>query len=339
MPDTEAVLAHALTDPESGWNIGAFGAVAEFHQDPGESAEIATPLARTTARGAIRLDGLAHARPVAWEAPARDLRRWHHGIALCLPEAEALRAARSAIEELGPDVDAIRPRDREAIIFDLGLALPQVDFCVRTREPSLIETLRSARGHSLFESGNPVMGAILEAHPHRIAISHLGRVEVFQKIGGPETGGTSPEGPHTHLLPKLLAARRTHPASTPIPEGLTPCASLHPGNPVSDALGRDREFDPALHDAFQALFEVWGREDCRAVKRRVRDAIRAGISPESFDAPATRAGRAAVLVTLRQMLRGDGPFPLLRRWLAHFDGATVHDLAGDDAGENAPHAP
>jgi len=36
------------------------------------------------------------------------------------------------------------------------------------------------------------------------------------------------EGPHTHFLPKLLKAKRTHALTTPIPSGLVPCLMLYP---------------------------------------------------------------------------------------------------------------
>ena len=55
------------------------------------------------------------------------------------------------------------------------------------------------------------MGMILAANPHRVFISRLGRIEVYQPI--PPPSGKSPEGPHTHVLPRLLQSRRTHPAT------------------------------------------------------------------------------------------------------------------------------
>ena len=51
--------------------------------------------------------------------------------------------------------------------------------------------------------------------------------EVHQPI--PPQGGHSPEGPHTHLLPKLLAERRVHPPGSPLPVGLYCGLSLYLG--------------------------------------------------------------------------------------------------------------
>ena len=59
------------------------------------------------------------------------------------------------------------------------------------------------------------MGMILAANPHRVFISRLGRIEVYQPI--PPPSGKSPEGPHTHVLPKLLKSGRTHPATDRFP--------------------------------------------------------------------------------------------------------------------------
>ena len=45
----------------------------------------------------------------------------------------------------------------------------------------------------------------------------MGRVEVFQPIPSPD--GKSPEGPHTHVLPRLLAHGRLNAATVPVPDG------------------------------------------------------------------------------------------------------------------------
>lgn len=118
------------------------------------------------------------------------------------------------LTELGPDDNAIRGIYRMGILFDMGLSLPQCDFCIRTTDPKLLAELRANAGRSLFEPDNPVMHTIFQTHPHRVALTNIGRVEVYQKIGGPDTGGVLPAGPHTHVLPKLLKTGRTHSANT-----------------------------------------------------------------------------------------------------------------------------
>ncbi|MEM6942861.1 MAG: hypothetical protein AAF416_05625 [Pseudomonadota bacterium] len=330
MLDLAEVLERHLTDWQAGWNVGSFGAIAEFHQDAGESAEVATPLERATARGAIRIDRLDGVHPVAWEALSKNPRRWQQGIALCLPEEEARRPARALLTELGPDGDAIRPADRGAILFDMGLGQRNLDFCVRSDDPELIAVLRSAVGRPLAEPGNPAMGAILTAHPHRVALSAIGRCEVFQKIGGPDTGGTSPPGPHTHVLPELMKAGRTHSANVPVPDGLMPAMSLHPGSPVMGPLGEDRDFDEALFEAFQALLDGWGAPGIVETKARVWAALDAGEPPEPDSMAERRVTRAIRRIALRQRLRVAGPSPLLTEW------SKVHDQGAAQADADMP---
>ncbi|MEL6207287.1 MAG: hypothetical protein AAFR47_18520, partial [Pseudomonadota bacterium] len=227
--------------------------------------------------------------------------------------------------ELGPDSGAIREEDRNAILFDMGLGQDNVDFCIRTADPDLVALLRAEVGRSLFGSGNPAMGAILKAHPHRVALSAIGRCEVYQKIGGPDTGGVSPLGPHTHVLPKLMAAGWTHSANIPVPEGLMPCATLHPGNPTMTPLGKDRAFDAALFKRFQGLLRLWGPPGYLLTKHRVWAAMDAGGAPD--DVPAsTRVERAALRNALRQRARSQGATPLLAAWSKALDhGVTDAD--------------
>ncbi|MEM6974443.1 MAG: hypothetical protein AAF577_16760 [Pseudomonadota bacterium] len=322
MADLRAVLEAHLDDWQAGLSIGSFGAIAEFHQDEGEAPVVTDPLTRATTRGAIRIARLHDVVPVAWEALSKNPARWQHGVALCLPEAAARSAGRSVLTELGPDGDTIRPEDRDAILFDMGLAQANIDFCIRTRDPDLIAALRAEEGRSLFERGNPAMGAILAAHPHRVALSAVGRCEVFQKIGGPDTGGVSPLGPHTHVLPKLMAAGRTHSANIPVPEGLMPVAMLHPGNPTMTPLGHDRAFDAALFERFQALLSDWGPPGYLAAKHRAWAAMAAGEGPEDALA-ASRAERTALRNAIRQHARRTGATPTLATWSAALDRGTI----------------
>ena len=305
MTDLEHLLRDHLVDWRSGWSMGTFGAIAEFHQDEGEIAVIEDSygLTRATRRGAICIDRrmLAEIRAVAYETLSPKRHRWSQALALCLPPGRARRAGRPALPEIGPDDNAIRGIDRTGILFDIGLSLPQCDFCIRTSDPKLLNELRANLGRSVFDHDNTAMSAILAAHPHRVALTNIGRVEVFQKIGGPDTGGVSPPGPHTHLLPKLLRTGRTHSANTPIPEDLLPLGALHPGNPVIGPMGEEKDFDPELHANFQKLLEAYGDREAVETKRRVFVAIDRGKPPADRGASQSRQGRAALRVALRQM--------------------------------------
>lgn len=224
------VHKHLLT-ADSGWSIGTFGALAEFSRDADEPAEIA----RTddggrvaTARGALRIALKNGVRVVACESPAGHGDGSAGEVSFCLPDDEGSRNGRAALTEIGPDRDAIRPEHREFTLFDIGLGVPQVDFCLRTNDTALIAEIRRSAGQPIVEPGNRVMEAIKEASPHRVCISALGRIEVYQHIPSARHHVRTPEGPHTHLLLGLLKAGRDHAAGTAIPPGFVACLTLYP---------------------------------------------------------------------------------------------------------------
>lgn len=331
MLDLEDVLESGLQQAEAGWNMGSFGAIAEFHHVGDEAPPARTaPLMQVTNRGGVRIERLEGVRPVAYETLSPRAHRWSQAVSLCLPEAEAMMHRRDVLTEIGPDDAALRDEDRGAVLFDMGLAQPQVDFCIRTADADLLAVLRQNAGRSLMEDGNPAMPAILKAHPHRVALTKVGRVEVYQMIGGPDTGGTSPEGPHTHVLPKLLRAGRTHSANTPIPEGWVPCAGFHPENPVFGRMGEDKDFNRAAFDGFQALLQAWGPQEYLTAKSTCWAALEQGQEPDSMTEPDTRTGRAGLRNGLRQWRRLHGDNALLDRWSTAFDASTMLEETDDE---------
>lgn len=339
--ELETIVREALADAEASWSMGSFGAIAEFHQDEGEPLLVDKPaeLTRATARGAIRIDrpALDAIKPIAYEALSAKPHRWSHALAFCLPDTASVRAGRKVLTPLGPDQDSIRDEDRSALLFDMGLGLKQCDFCVRTNDERLVAALDAHAGRSLFDADNPAMSFILSAHPHRIALTNIGRVEVYQKIGGPDTGGVSPAGPHTHVLPKLMRSGQTHSANAPIPDGLVPCGYLHPGNPVINAMGQDRPFVPELHAAFQVLFNRYGRKEARELKHALVEAVGRGDDPSTFPAPATREARVTFRVTSRQLAQLSSD-PILtervREWQRILGSYTTDVMADDEQTEH-----
>ncbi|MEM7731316.1 MAG: hypothetical protein AAF280_00850 [Pseudomonadota bacterium] len=320
MLDLKSILRDGLNDPDAGWNMGSLGAIAEFHHVRGDpAAPQARVLQQGTTRGAIRIDTLRGVRPVAYEGVSAKSHRWMQAVALCLPEDEARMGGRDVLTELGADDGAIREEDRGAVLFDMGLGQPQLDFCIRISDPALLEVLRAQEGRSLLEAGNPAMGAILKAHPHRIAITRLGRVEVYQMIGGPDTGGRSPEGPHTHVLPQFLRVKRTHAASTPIPKGWSPCCSFHPKHPVIGRMGEDKDFDAGAFEAFQSLLGAWGPEQYVAQKQDVWAAMTKAVQPEAWAQPEDQTARAGLRNAIRQWRRQHGDSELAFAWSDAFD--------------------
>jgi hypothetical protein len=322
------LITEQLADPEAQWSLGTFGAIAEFMRDADEPADILhseISCAVVTPRGGIRLIAHPELRPVAFETVTTQA--WSQRVAFCLPQAASAMRQRSALTELGPDHEALRAEDRGAVLFDLGLDVLQVDCCIRTSDRALIEGLRAHAGRSLFEPGNSAMGLILGAGPHRVFITRAGRAEVYQPI--PQAGGKAPEGPHTHLLPKLLAHRRTHAATEPIPSGLVSCAHLYPAHPLRDGYGRARRFDAAHYSAFQRLLSRHGDAEHVRMKRHVSKAISAGAAPDAIAMPADRFAQASIRIALRQIKASEGTSPRLAAWFA------AHDHGAGDVDEDS----
>lgn len=156
--------------------------------------------------------------------------------------------------EIGRDSDALRAEDREGVLFDLGLGTLQVDVCVRSSDPEVVAALRGCAGKSIFAPGNEAMRVILAANPHRVFVSRIGRAEVFQPI--PPPGGKSPSGPHSHVLPKLLAHGRTHAATEPLPDEWIPCAHFYPPHPLRDRFGQRRRSGATIMRRFRLCLSV-----------------------------------------------------------------------------------
>ncbi|RXT54881.1 hypothetical protein B6S44_14880 [Bosea sp. Tri-44] len=331
--DVTSLIRAELATVTTQWNLGTFGAIAEFMRDPEEPVVLDNGpghLLAVTNRGGIGFDDLSEVRLFASETAVGQ--GWSHRVALCLPEAACAMNRRTALTELGPDEAALRAKDRASILFDMGLGTLQVDICIRTEDPALIATLRSVGGRSLFEADNPAMAAIVAAGPHRVFITRAGRCEVYQPI--PPADGKSPEGPHTHVLPQLLRSGRTHAATEPVPEGWVPVAHLVPAHPLKDAMARSRPWDGAAHERFQTLLAANGDPELAALKRKLLDAIRSGSDPADFREPANKFARHTVRVALRQ-LRAASPPPGLSHWLKAFDR---QEPAGEDGADAYGHA-
>lgn len=316
-PEIARILREHLHDPSSSFSVGSYGAIAEFHRDIDEPLAIdeSEALIVATKRGALRIEMTSDVKPRAYETLSKRPDRWQHGVVFCLPEARAEGHRRTMLTELGLDGGAIRPVDRGAVLFDMGLGARNVDFCIRTRDPALLSVLRQGVGRSALEPDSPIMAAIVDASPHRVALSGLARAEVYQNIGKEKT----PEGPHTHVLPELLKTGWTHSANIPVPRGFLPCLSLYPANPLYHSDGRSRAFDQACLTAFAKLIDDWGAPEYRAEKRRALALFQDDIKPGDYTPPRTRLGRTALRVALRQLRQSDIANPTVVEWSLRFD--------------------
>lgn len=277
-----SLLLEHLRDPESSWSCGRFGAIAEFHRDPDEPATLTERpfLCAATARGAIRIETPAELRPIAYETISRCIDSWGHGLALCLPREAARMSGRTVITELGPDRKAVRPDDRDALLFDLGLGGRHAEICVRSSDPRTIGLLRAACGHALFEGAASLLPLLPGLSPHRVFISRIGRVEVYQPI--PPPTGKSPDGPHTHVLPRLLARGRSHAATVPVPAEWVVGMTLYPPHPLRMNSGVPIAFDPGKHAAFQSLMDRYGAPALLAGKKAAANDARVSGREESL---------------------------------------------------------
>jgi hypothetical protein len=155
-------------------------------------------------------------------------------------------------------------------------------------------------------------------------------VEVYQNI--PSPGGKAPDGPHTHVLPKLLAHKRTHAATEPIPRGFVSCAHLYPAHPLRDGYGRALPFDAIRYAAFQRLLSRYGDIEHVRLKRNVAKALNAGAGPEAIAMPADRFAQAAIRVALRQIKASEGTSNALTAWFAAHDSGAVSDEGEEHGG-------
>jgi len=319
-------LGDQLADIQAGWSVGTFGAIAEFTRDPGEPAELrrtGDAISIVTARGGVRIVPRPGLRIIASESPTTH--GWSHRVALCLSYDSCAMSGRRVLTEIGTDDGALRAQDRDAVLFDLGLDAMQIDACIRSSDPEVVAALRTCIGKSVFAAGNEAMRIILSANPHRVFSSRIGRAEVFQQI--PPPGGKSPDGPHTHVLPKLLAHGRTHAATEPLPEGWIPCIHLYPAHPLRDQFGRNRAFRREHHAAFQVMLDRYGVPELVELKREVVESATAGRGPEMMSLPTDRFARATVRVALRQLRAMGETSPALTAWLSEYDWLDSADAA------------
>jgi hypothetical protein len=305
------LAATRLADPGSGWSIGASGVLAEFMRDPGEPFE-GERLRVVTGRGAIRVERCAEMGALAYEVLSAQAGLWHHGVVFTLPEGAAAMPARTSVTELGPDLEAIRPGDRAATLFDLGLGSAAFAFCVRTGERALVDALRRVAGERFLAAGRALAAVLVAASPHRVAISRLARIEVYQPIA-PE-GGATPTGPHTHLMPRLVRPGRAASSSIPLGPGRLPGLTLYPPHPAKDEAGVRKPFSPAEHAAFQRLLERFGDPAAVAAKVALRAAVERGDPPRAWRVPATRHARQACRIALRQLEAAGAPAAALGDW-------------------------
>jgi hypothetical protein len=234
--ELDTVLRRYVADPTASWGLGTYGAVAEFHRTSDEPASIdpGATLQVVTARGALRIGSTQEIRVCAYEQPGHASESWSHVLTLCLPAASSAMHRRTVLTECGPDDEALRPQDRTAVLFDLGLGTEQVDVCVRTADPEALAQLRAGLGRSLFalttRSCRPCHGSVRTGSrlPFRAARGLSAHSGTWRDTARRTAYTCAPAPPPS---PAPASCDRAH------SDGWVPCLSLYPANPVYDALG------------------------------------------------------------------------------------------------------
>jgi hypothetical protein len=161
-----AALIDLARQPNNGWSIGVYGAVAEFvtrnAMIPG--IEIGEDgLILRTSGGSLRLHPPPGTRMFELVDAAGKVQR--RVLALHRSRLRAMLA--SGVTELGADEEAIGPGHRTERLFDLGVTRSVIRFCVRTGEASLIAALQRANG---LDALDPTIGLV----PVLLASSRIG---------------------------------------------------------------------------------------------------------------------------------------------------------------------
>lgn len=219
------LVESALAADAGAWTMGVPGAVAEFAFD-GDQPAVARrgrTVEAVTPRGGLRIEiGDATRAFVLTDAPGSTK---VIALYLAVPRAAAAGPTRR-LAVLGPDHGALRPADRADTLVDLGVGHATTRFSLRTSDADLLARLRPLGGSTWPEVLDQAGGVIVERSPHRVVTTPVGRAEVYSPI--PPPGGSSPDGPHTHLLGGEIELGRELPAGVLLPPGLAPAAALHP---------------------------------------------------------------------------------------------------------------
>ncbi|MBK8907600.1 MAG: hypothetical protein IPM60_06770 [Rhodospirillales bacterium] len=320
-----AVAQHMLHDADVMWSIGT-RAVCAF---PGIRRDPAPELAVKDNGGAIvtRTGALQFAFPgdtvaIAYEQVGPRPHSWTQSISFCVREPAAVLSGRTALMELGPDVGAVRPDDRSGVLFDLGLGVPHMEFCVRTEDPALKRILRRGQGRNVFVDASDALSAISAAEPHRVCRSAAARIEHFQPDALRQYDDTA-NPLHSHLLHHRSAVQRCKTDDAPIPPGLTPVLTAHPRSPVAERGGLrpplDAGFDVRRYEAFQRLLQLFAPAGYMEEKLLINWAVCSGLEPRRFPRSEDEWTRRAARIALRQMVHACPDAPNLQAWLRAFD--------------------
>jgi len=220
-------VAESLDQRSGTWALGCYGATAEFlchHDEPCDVCVTGETITAISDRGALQLTIGEHVR--ALRLRADHPRRGNRAIFLVVLKARATLPVATTLMPLGRDEAAIRPECRNDAWFDLGLGRDDLRFCVRASTTELRDKLNQASGLPISDVLRAAGAMIVKHNPARIVESPLGRAEIYTSI--PPSGGQSPDGPHTHLLPGHFASGRATPPGIDLPPVYALGATFYP---------------------------------------------------------------------------------------------------------------
>ena len=223
--DIRAFVTSTLETGRGTWVIGVVGAVAEFTAAQDEHVEVhvdGDDIIAYTLNGALRVKINDDVRaltfdPPDWEREAR--------IVLAVKRERGRLPVASGVADLGPDAGALL-QEKNTKLYDLGLGRKDGRFCVRLGKVAAQEALDGSTGLTFPQALPMIAGPLVAASPTRVVESALGRIEVEGQIPPPDA--TSPDGPHTHLLPDHLETGRALPVGLDLPRAYLPGAIFYP---------------------------------------------------------------------------------------------------------------
>jgi len=209
------------------WAVGIYGAVAEFTIAPDERLDVesgAQHIIARTGQGAVRFS--RHDKAKAFGLTLGRGGGEMNAVALVLPRTRLPLEAHCTLTRCGADDDALKQEEREQALYDLGLGSRVARFCLRTGDDGMHSELEAVVGSPWTDAMAAIGSRVLEVSPVRVVETALVRAEIRTPIPAP--GAASPDGPHTHLLPDLLAEKRETPPEIDLPPVFAPVAIFYP---------------------------------------------------------------------------------------------------------------
>lgn len=184
-------VAASLRAGQGRWTVGGDAVAARFAVAPTERVTVdrrGGTITAATAAAAVRFAITDRVRVLALPAASGDAAPARERIILALPRGPIAPRPNARLTPLGADEAAIRPADRAARLYDLGLDSAVACRCLRTADPALVAELDRRAGRPWV--GSPDWEADVRSRDAacRVVFNPVARVEEFAAAGGPPPG-------------------------------------------------------------------------------------------------------------------------------------------------------